>query len=130
MAQTPPGAPLHAGDLRTAEGFGRRIADAVARWHHAPTAPVPGAQRHPLAKHWNEPVGAYNLGEIASRLDRFEHHLVVVAKIGGAQLEVATASEPLFFGHRNICDSFAIALSTGDDPFNPIPLRTFVLTTR
>lgn len=127
MAQTPPGAPLHEGDLRTAEGFGRRIAAAVARWGR-PTAPT--VTRHPLTKHWKDPVGVMNLREIASRIDRWEHHLVVVAKIGGAQLEVATASEPLYFGHRNISDEFAIALSTGDDLVDRFPLRTFVSDAR
>ncbi len=127
MAQTPPGASLHAGDLRTAEGFGRRIADAAARWRRADSAP---AKRHPLARHWPEPVGAMNLRELASRRERFEHHLVVFARLGGVQLEVATASEPLYFGHRNISDEYAIALATGDELVDKFPLRTFLSDTR
>jgi len=126
MAQTPPGAALHAGDLRTAEGFGRRIADAVARWRRE----APPAQAHPLAKHWARPVGAMNLRELASRPERFEHHLVVVARIGTVQLEVATASEPLYFGHRNISDEYALALPTGDDLVDRFPLRTFLSDAR
>jgi multimeric flavodoxin WrbA len=129
MAQTPPGASLHEGDLRTAEGFGRRIADAVSRWRRPDAASAASAKRHPLAKHWAEPVGAMNLRELASRPDRFEHHLVVFARIGGAQLEVAAASEPLYFGHRNISDEFALALSTGDDLVDKFPLRTFLSDT-
>ncbi|HEU4612379.1 MAG TPA: NAD(P)H-dependent oxidoreductase [Kofleriaceae bacterium] len=131
MAQTAPGASLHAGDLRTAEGFGRRIADAVSRWRRPEhDAPAARTQRHPLARHWPEPIGAMNLRELASRPERFEHHLVVFARIGGAQLEVATASEPLYFGHRNISDEFALALPTGDDLVDRFPLRTFVSDTR
>jgi hypothetical protein len=71
-------------------------------------------------------VGALNLRELASRPERFEHHLVVFAKIGAAQLEVATASEPLYFGHRNISDEYAIAMPTGDDLVDKFPMRTFV----
>jgi hypothetical protein len=36
-----------------------------------------------------------NLRALAARPGRFEHHLVVVARAGDAQLEMATASEPL-----------------------------------
>ena len=128
MAQTPPGAALHEGDLRTAEGFGRRIADAVSRWRRP--AAAKSSTRHPLAKHWREPVGAMNLLELASRPERFEHHLVVFARIGGAQLEVAAASEPLYFAHRNISDEYALALSTGDELVDRFPLRTFVSEAR
>ena len=123
MAQTPPGAPLHAGDLRTAEGFGRRIADAVERWRRPAARET---QRHPLARHWTAPIGALNLRELASRPERFEHHLVVFARIGTAQLELATASEPLYFGHRNISDEYSLVLPTGDDLVDRFPLRTFV----
>jgi hypothetical protein len=148
MAQTSPGSSLHPGDLRTAEGFGRRIANAVSRWCGAVaitamsgagtmsgagamsgTGAMSGA-RHPLARHWRAPVGAMNLLELASRPERFEHHLVVVARIGGVQLEVATASEPLYFGHRNISDEYALALTTGDDLVDKFPLRTFVSDAR
>ena len=101
MAQTPPGASLHEGDLRTAEGFGRRIADAVSRWHR-PVVASTTAKRHSLAKHWTEPVGAMNLRELASRPERFEHHLIVFARIGAAQLELACASEPLYVPGWNV----------------------------
>jgi multimeric flavodoxin WrbA len=126
MAQTPPGAALHEGDLRTAEGFGRRIADAAARWRRAPVR----SERHELARHWAPPVGAMNLRELASRPERFEHHLVVFARIGNVQLEVATASEPLYFGHINISDEYALALPVGDDLVDRFPLRTFLSDAR
>ena len=122
MAQTAPGAALHAGDLRTAEGFGRRIADAAARWKR----PAVATARHPTTAHWAPAVGVMNLRELASRPERFEHHLVVFARIGSAQLELATASEPLYFGHVNISDEYALALPTGDPLVDRFPLRTFV----
>jgi NAD(P)H dehydrogenase (quinone) len=131
MAQTSPGASLHPGDLRTAEGFGRRIADAVSRWRRPEKASAPStAKRHPLVMHWRPSVGTMNVLELASRPERFEHHLVVLARIGGVQLEVATASEPLYFGHRNISDEYALAVATGDDLVDKFPLRTFVSDAR
>jgi NAD(P)H dehydrogenase (quinone) len=126
MAQTRPGSTLHEGDLRTAEGFGRRIAAAVARWGRVATRPA----CHELARSWAPPVGAMNLRELASRPERFEHHLVVFARIGGVQLELATASEPLYFGHVNISDEYALALPTGDDLVDRFPLRTFLSDAR
>ena len=122
MAQTRPGAALHDGDLRTAEGFGRRIAAAVARWRR----PAQATSRHPATAHWGPAVGAMNLRELASRPERFEHHLVVIAKIGDVQLELATASEPLYFGHINISDEYAVALPSGDELVDRFPLRTFL----
>jgi hypothetical protein len=67
-----------------------------------------------------------NLRELASRPERFEHHLVVFARIGTVQLEVATASEPLYFGHINISDEYALALPVGDELVDRFPMRTFL----
>jgi hypothetical protein len=67
-----------------------------------------------------------NLKELAARPERFEHHLIVVAKLGCAQLEIATASEPLYFAHINISDEYAVALPTGDPLLDAFPMRTFV----
>src|SRR5262249_61603691 len=64
--------------------------------------------------------------ELVARPERFEHHLVVVATIAGVQLEVTAASEPLYFGHVNISDEYALAFPTGDDLVDRFPLRTFV----
>lgn len=71
-------------------------------------------------------VARTNLLELAARPGRFEHHLTVVARIGEAQLEIATASEPLYFGHVNVSDEYAVALPTGDPIVDGFPLRTFV----
>jgi hypothetical protein len=71
-------------------------------------------------------VARTNLLELASRPGRFEHHLTVVARIGETQLEIATASEPLYFAHVNVSDEYAIALPTGDALVDGFPLRTFV----
>jgi hypothetical protein len=100
----------------------------VARWRRGPVA----STRHPHARSWSFPADRparddrTNLRELAARPDRFEHHLVVVASIGAAQLEIATASEPLYFAHVNISDEYAVALPTGDDLVDRFPLRTFV----
>ncbi|MGH7294618.1 MAG: hypothetical protein ACRELB_06790, partial [Polyangiaceae bacterium] len=67
-----------------------------------------------------------NLRELAARPGRFEHHLTVVARAGGAQLEIATASEPLYFAHVNVSDEHALALPTGDPAVDGFPMRTFV----
>ncbi len=84
--------------------------------------------RHATTAHWLVPThGRPNLRELASRPERFEHHLVVVATIGGVQLEVATASEPLYFGHVNISDEYALALPCGDPLVDGFPnMRTFL----
>ena len=82
--------------------------------------------RHPAAAHWGPAVGAMNLRELASRPERFEHHLVVIARIGDVQLELAAASEPLYFGHINISDEYALALPSGDELVDRFPLRTFL----
>jgi hypothetical protein len=67
-----------------------------------------------------------NLLSLAARPGRFEHHLTVVARAGGTQLEIATASEPLYFGHVNVSDEHALALPTGDAVVDGFPMRTFV----
>jgi hypothetical protein len=71
-------------------------------------------------------VRSTNLRALAARPGRFEHHLIVVARAGGAQLEIATASEPLYFAHINVSDEYAIALPTGDATVDRFPMRTFV----
>jgi hypothetical protein len=88
--------------------------------------------RHPATSTWQFPAPGgddlerVNLRELAARPDRFEHHLIVVAQIGGVQLEIATASEPLYFAHINISDEYAVALPTGDPLLDAFPMRTFV----
>ncbi len=73
-----------------------------------------------------EGVDRTNLRELVARPERFEHHLVVCARLGVAQLEVVTASEPLYFAHVNISDEYAVALPTGDVMIDHFPFRTFV----
>jgi multimeric flavodoxin WrbA len=119
-------------DLGTAEHLGVRVARAAIRWR---TGVVVGEQtgRHPAAKRWSfpperdplaAPFARANLRELAARPLRFEHHLMVVARIGGAQLEIATASEPLPFAHNNISDEYAIAMTTGDSLVDAMPMLT------
>ena len=91
---------------------------------------------HPAAATWAlpgpdrpaPPDGTHrtNLRMLAARPLRFEHHLIVVGSVGVAQLEIATASEPLYFAHANISDEYAIALHTGDAMIDGFPLRTFL----
>lgn len=126
-ARTPP-----EGDLRTARHLGKRVARAALRWagHEEEEASV----RHPATAHWTfpperEPLAhpRVNLRELVARPERFEHHLLIVATIGDAQLEVATASEPLYFAHLNISDEYALAMTTGDgaaDAFGMLTLLT------
>ncbi|MBX3219281.1 MAG: hypothetical protein KF795_02105 [Labilithrix sp.] len=100
-------------------------------------APADGAERHETARGWELPdpkarrglaagIERANLRELAARPERFEHHLVVCASVGGARLELTTASEPLYFGHVNVSDEYAIALPTGDDVVDRVPMRTFL----
>jgi NAD(P)H dehydrogenase (quinone) len=138
MAQSPPGRALSDGDVRTAEFLGGRVAGAAARWGRAARAlgAVGASARHPTTAHWVFPprdraplahgLERVNLRELVARPERFEHHLVVCASIAGTQLEVTAASEPLYFGHVNISDEYALALPTGDDLVDRFPLRTFV----
>jgi hypothetical protein len=67
-----------------------------------------------------------NLRELVARPERYEHHLLVCATIDGVQLEVTTASEPLYFSHINLSDEYALALPTGDELVDRFPLRTFL----
>jgi hypothetical protein len=91
--------------------------------------------RHPTTNTWTFPpqrpaqANRTNLKELAARPERFEHHLTVVAKLGVAQLEIATASEPVYFAHVNISDEYAVALPTGDVMIDAFPMRTFVADT-
>jgi multimeric flavodoxin WrbA len=140
MAQSRPGGgELPIGDVKTAEHLGRRVAMATLRWRlTSRKAPSVGhsASRHAAARGWSFPPPArpplgdglvrVNLRELASREGRFEHHLVVVATIDGAQLEITTASEPLYFAHINWSDEYAIALPSGDELVDRFPLRTFL----
>lgn len=93
-------------------------------------------ERHPCAQHWAFPpsdraplpggIARTNLRALEARPGRFEHHLMPVASIGPIQLEVATASEPLYFAHRNISDEYALPLPTGDAMSDAFPFRTFL----
>jgi hypothetical protein len=92
--------------------------------------------RHPTTAHWTFPpadraplpggLARANLRELAARPGRFEHHLMVVARVGAAQLELATASEPLYFAHRNISDEYALPMATGDAMADMISFLTLV----
>lgn len=123
-----------------------RLMDGVVAWirdrfpisprlaGHAPAAAKPA--RHPATATWRFPPSGrsslpgrlqrVNLHELVARPRRFEHHLVVVAGLGVAQLEIVTASEPLAFAHHNISDEYAMALPTGDALIDAFPLRTFL----
>ncbi|MBX3270720.1 MAG: hypothetical protein KF729_10685 [Sandaracinaceae bacterium] len=91
---------------------------------------------HPSARHWALPPAARpalppplertNLRALAAREGRLEHHLVVVARTGDAQLELVTASEPLFFAHDNVSDEHVLALGSGDPLLDAMPIRTFL----
>ncbi len=91
--------------------------------------------RHPTTVSWRFPpakrprlTGAHrlNLREHAARPGRFEHHLDVVGRVGGAQLECVVASEPLYFAHANISDEYATAMTCGDELLDSFPFRTFL----
>ena len=137
MAQSRPGGGvLPPSDVRTAEHLGRRVAEAALRFRgHGPKTD-PGPTRHPTTRGWSFPpreraalpegIERTNIRELAARTERFEHHLTVCATIGAAQLEIATASEPLYFAHINVSDEYALALPTGDDLVDRFPLRTFL----
>lgn len=136
-ASRPGGGQLPEGDARTAERLGRRVAEAARRWDRGRAAPPPETiARHPTTKGWDMPsvprpplgqgLERINLKEIVARPDRFEHHLLVCATVDGVQLEVTTASEPLYFNHINLSDEYALALPTGDELVDRFPLRTFL----
>jgi NAD(P)H dehydrogenase (quinone) len=153
MAQSRPGGGvLPPGDVKTAEHLGRRVAEAAQRWgaaaraaaiadgkaraKGASEAPGKDPERHPAARSWAFPradrpalpdgIERTNLRELMARPARYEHHLVVCASTGGVQLEVTTASEPLYFSHINVSDEYALALPTGDELVDRFPLRTFL----
>lgn len=84
---------------------------------------------HPSARTWkihDPPAGGVSLRALAARPERFEHHLMVVARIGEVQLELATASEPLYFAHANVSDEYALPLPTGDPELDAMPFRVFL----
>lgn len=141
MAQSTPGSGgrVPESDVRTAEHLGRHVAEAAHRWRRgAPAqAAVAPSARHRTTAYWAFPpsdraplspgVDRINLRELVARIDRFEHHLVVCATTGHVQLEIVTASEPLYFGHVNLSDEVALALPCGDDLVDRFPLfRTFL----
>jgi len=98
--------------------------------------PDAAPMRHPTASTWQfpprdrpplpAPLERTNLRELVARPERFEHHFIVCATLGNAQLEIVTASEPLYFGHVNISDEFALALPSGDPMVDRLPQRTFI----
>ncbi len=97
---------------------------------------APSPTRHPATQTWVFPpprdaapdgCRRVNLRELSARPARFEHHLMVVGQLGGAQLELVTASEPLFFAHANVSDELVLALPTGDPMLDAFPFRTFLL---
>lgn len=143
MAQSRPGGgTLPPGDVKTAEHLGRRVAEAALRWAigrrsaNEATSTSLGTKRHPATLGWAFPPsdrpplpGGFertNLRELAARPERFEHQLMICATVDGVQLEIATASEPLYFSHVNLSDEYALALPTGDDLVDRFPLRTFL----
>lgn len=91
--------------------------------------------RHPTTASWKlppadraalpAPLRRTNLRALEARPGRFEHHLMPVANVGVAQLEIATASEPLYFAHANISDEYALPMATGDTMGDSFPFRTF-----
>jgi len=81
----------------------------------------PPASRAPLPA----PFERVNLRELEARPDRFEHHLMIVGRVGDTQLEIATASEPLYFWHQNLSDEYVLPLPTGDPMLDAFPFRTF-----
>ncbi len=86
-----------------------------------------GGQAAPAVLRGALAIQRVNLRELAARPQRFEHHLVVLGRAGDAQLEMATASEPLYFAHANISDEYAIPIDCGDALFDSIPFRTFLM---
>jgi hypothetical protein len=72
--------------------------------------------------------GRVSLRALMADEARLEHHLIVVARVGGAVVECATASEPLAFAHRNISDEYAVMLPTGDPLLDSCSARTFIGT--
>jgi multimeric flavodoxin WrbA len=141
MAQSRPGGgELPSGDVETARLLGRRVAQAAVRWRSKAAAQGAAPSRHDATRGWSfpqaeraalpAPLERVNLKEIVARPGRFEHHLIVVATIDGTQLEITTASEPLYFAHVNFSDEYALALPSGDELVDRFPLRTFLTDAR
>jgi NAD(P)H dehydrogenase (quinone) len=135
MAHAPPGIRVvNESDLLTAVHLGRRVAEAARRWERPAVATQ--TMRHPATNTWvfpspdrpalPAPLERTNLRELVARPERLEHHLVVCATLGSVQLEIVTASEPLYFGHVNLSDEYALPLRCGDDLVDRFPLRTFL----
>lgn len=92
--------------------------------------------RHPCTEGWEfppasrpalpDPIQRVNLRELAAREGRFEHHLLVVGRVGSAQLELPTASEPLSFAHANLSDELVVVLPTGSPLVDAARFRVFV----
>jgi hypothetical protein len=99
-------------------------------------APPAEAPRHATTASWRLPpagrpplpggLSRTNLRALAARPARLEHHLTVVATIGPAQLEIATASEPVAFAHLNLSDEYALTMATGDPLIDGFAGRTFL----
>lgn len=89
---------------------------------------------HPTARTWGPAtlpkvapeIRATHLRALLAREGRHEHHLMVVASVGEAQLEAVCATEPLFFAHANVSDEWVIPLRTGDPLLDAAPLRVFL----
>ncbi len=50
---------------------------------------------------------------------------MIVGRVGDTQLEIATASEPLYFWHQNLSDEYVLPLPTGDPMLDAFPMRSF-----
>ncbi|MEZ4237450.1 MAG: flavodoxin family protein [Myxococcota bacterium] len=134
MAAVPVGGALPQADLDTAAHLGQRVATVAARW--AAGRPAAPSGVHPASQDWALPpaerpplpdgLQRVNLRTLMARPERFEHHLVVVATLGGAQLEAVTASEPLAFAHVNRTDEYAAALPTGDPRLGALRFLTLL----
>jgi hypothetical protein len=98
------------------------------------------SERHPCTASWTfpdpsrpplpAPLERTNLRELLARPGRFEHHLMVVARIGDDQLECPTASEPLYFAHENLSDEWVVTLPTGNPMLDAFEPRIFIQDTQ
>ncbi len=68
--------------------------------------------------------GWMNLRARAGAKVRLEHILEIVMRIDDTVIEMATASEPLYFGHSNWGDEYNLLFLTGDDMADAFPGRT------
>ncbi len=92
--------------------------------------PEPGVEvvqmdafRDPVDPH-RARFGWMNLRARAGSVNRLEHILEIVMRIDNTVIEMATASEPLYFGHSNWGDEFNLLFLTGDDLADQFPART------